>query len=342
MRPEPTAPRRIAVPLALGREAARPREGRDVVLQGPTMGVSWRLRARAPSGLGDETITAVVQGACDAVVAAASTWEPESEITRFNRAPAGVWVPVGEHLMAIVRAAVRHAEESGGAFDPAVGRLTDLWGFGPPGAVVRPPSVAELAAAETGWRDLEIDAVGMRLLQPGGLSLDLSGIAKGYGVDLAASALAGLGVRDALLEIGGELSGRGVKGDGEPWWVEVERPPEATSDTALEEPPVLIALHELCVATSGDWRRRFEAGGRRYSHTLDPATRAPVDGQVAAVTVVHERCMEADALCTVLTVMGPERALAFAEARDVAALLLVRTPLGHAERLSPAFRRLLD
>ncbi|WP_337188528.1 FAD:protein FMN transferase [Phenylobacterium sp.] len=306
------------------------------------MGVTWRLRARAPAGLPDAAIAAAVRSACDAVVAAASTWEPESEIARFNRAPAGAWVPVGGHLMAIVRAAVRHAEESGGAFDPAVGRLTDLWGFGPPGAVARPPSVTALAAVEAGWRGLGIDAAGMRLLQPGGLSLDLSGIAKGYGVDLAAGALAELGVRDALLEIGGELSGRGVKGDGEPWWVEVERPPEAASDAALDEPPVVIALHELCVATSGDWRRTFESGGRRYSHTLDPATRAPVDGRVAAVTVVHERCMDADALCTALMVMGSERALAFAEDRDVAALLLLRTEHGHAERLSPAFRRLLD
>lgn len=302
------------------------------------MGVVWRLRARAPAGLSDDRIAATVQGACDAVVAAASTWEPESEISRFNRAPAGTWVPAGPHLLAIVREAVRFAGESGGAFDPTVGDLTDLWGFGPPGAARGIPSAEALAVARGDWRDLRVDEAGHRLFQPGGLALDLSGIAKGYGVDLAAQALADLGVRDRLLEIGGELAGAGVKSDGDPWWVEVERP----DDVVLDERPVLIALHGLCVATSGDWVRCFEREGRRYSHTLDPATRRPVDGQVAAVTVIHERCMDADALCTALTVMGAEKALAFAAASDLAALILTRSPAGPVELISPAFARLLD
>ncbi|MGA0607575.1 FAD:protein FMN transferase [Phenylobacterium sp. VNQ135] len=325
---------RVAVPLHVTRETARPREGRAVRLSGPTMGVSWTLQALAPSGLGDEAIREAVQGACDRVVAQMSDWEPESDLSRFNVAPAGTWVAIPPEFATVARAALDLAEASGGAFDPGLGDLVRLWGFGPAGPVDEPPGAADLAAARAGWRDLRLEDG--RLLQPGGVRLDLSGIAKGYGVDLAAEALTALGVRDYLLEIGGELRGGGVKANGEPWWVQVERPPEAR----LDEPPVLIALHELSVATSGDWRRTFTAQGRRYSHTLHPLHRAPVAEPPAAVTVLHEGCMQADALCTALTVLGPD-AEAFAARRDVAALFLWRTPDGFEERMTPAFQRLL-
>lgn len=326
--------RRVAVPLDLTPDAARPRDGRDVVLSGPTMGVTWTLRARAPDSLGDGALRTAVQDACDRVVAQMSHWEPDSDLSRFNRAPAGSWIPLPEEFEAVISAALEVAEATGGAFDPTLGRLTDLWGFGPAGPIDRPPPVLALNGPRTGWCALRLEAG--RLLQPGGAALDLSGIAKGYGVDLVARALAALGVRDYLVEIGGELRGSGVKGDGQPWWVELERPPDAS----LGDPPLLVALHGLSVATSGDWRRSFVADGRRYSHTLDPAARSPVSGATAAVTVLHPECHRADALCTALMVLGPE-AGAFAEAHDVAALILTRTREGYAEVLTPALERLL-
>lgn len=305
-------------------------------LTGPTMGVTWTLNAHAPPQVTDAAIEAAVQGACNLVVAQMSTWEPHSDVGLFNRAPAGSWIAVPPELASVVRAALELAQDSGGAFDPTLGTLVDLWGFGPAGAVDRPPAAAARQAARVGWRGLRLDAQA-RLFQPGDLALDLSGIAKGYGVDLAAAALEALGVRDFLLEIGGELRGSGVKGDGEPWWVEIERPPAAE----LPEPPVLVALHGLSIATSGDWRRGFTADGHRYSHTLNPAARAPVEGDLAAVSVLHRECMQADAICTALMVLGPE-APAFAEQRSIAALLVRRTGGGFEEWISPAFARLLD
>ena len=305
-------------------------------LSGPTMGVTWALDAHAPPEVTDEALAAAVQAACDVVVGQMSTWEPHSHLSLFNRAPAGSWVAVPSELATVVQAALELAHDSGGAFDPTLGALVDLWGFGPPGPVDQPPDASARDAARVGWRALRLDARS-NLFQPGGLALDLSGIAKGYAVDLAAAALEALGVRDFLLEIGGELRGSGVKGDGEPWWVEIERPPGAD----LSEPPVLVALHGLSIATSGDWRRGFTAGGHRYSHTLNPAARAPVQGDLAAVSVLHRACMQADALCTALMVLGPE-APAFAEQRGVAALLLRRTGQGFEEWTSPAFARLLD
>ncbi|TAJ74840.1 MAG: FAD:protein FMN transferase [Phenylobacterium sp.] len=329
--------RRVAVPLSLTPEAARPRDGRPVALGGPTMGVTWSLRAWAPRTLSDAVLSAAVQAACDTVVAQMSTWEPASDLSCYNDAAPGTWAPAPAHLLTVLGAALETAELSGGAFDPTVGPLVDLWGFGAAGATTVEPAVASLRAARVGWRDLRIDTENGRIFQPGGLRLDLAGIAKGFGVDLAARALEGLGVRDYLLEIGGELRGGGVKGDGEPWWVEIEAPPEGE----LAEVPILVALHGLSIATSGDWRRAWSAGGRRYSHTLDPATRAPVEDAIAAVSVLHPDCMRADALCTALTVLGPA-APDFADRHDIAAHIVSRGADGLREWVSPALGRLLD
>lgn len=301
------------------------------------MGVTWSLQAWVPSGVSDPMLSAAVQAACDAVVAQMSTWEPGSDINRYNTAGPGTWVPTPTHLLTVLRAALEIAALSEGAFDPTIGPLTDLWGFGPAGPVTGEPASSALAAVALGWRDLRVDATGAQIFQPGGLRLDFSGIAKGFGVDLAAEALEALGVRDYLLEIGGELRGGGVKGDGEPWWVEIETPPAA----GLADLPILVALHGLSIATSGDWRRTWSSGKRRYSHTLDPSARVPVDDTVAAVSVLDASCMRADALCTALTVLGPA-ARYFAVRHDVAAHIVFREGGVVSEWSSPALARLLD
>lgn len=329
--------RRVAVPLSLTPESARPRAGRSVSLGGPTMGVTWSLRAWVPPALSDAVLSAAVQTACDTVVAQMSTWEPDSDLCRYNAAAPGRWVPAPAHLLTVLGAALDVAELSGGAFDPTVGSLVDLWGFGAAGPVTAAPAPSVLQAAAAGWRDIRLDLANGQVFQPGGLRLDLSGIAKGFGVDLAARALEALGLRDYLLEIGGELRGGGVKGDGEPWWVEIEAPPGAE----LPEPPILVALHGLSIATSGDWRRAWSAEGRRFSHILDPATRAPVAGPITAVSVLHADCIQADALCTALTVLGAAAA-DFATRHDLAAHIVSRDTSGLREWTSPALARLLD
>ena len=159
--------RPVAVPLQLTREAARPREGRKVRLSGLTMGVAWTLDAVAPSGVGDEALRAAVQGACDRVVAQMSDWEPQSDLSRFNAARAGAWVSIPAEFAAVVGAAVALAEASGGAFDPTLGRLVHLWGFGPAGPVARVPDVGRLGNFALGIRALLEGARGCRSPAPG-------------------------------------------------------------------------------------------------------------------------------------------------------------------------------
>ena len=171
-------------------------------------------------------------------------------------------------------------------------------------------------------------------LQPGGAQVDLCGIAKGYSVDLVADALQALGLADFLVEVGGELRARGRRPDGQPWRV-------AVAGTAREgAPPRTLVLQDMAIATSGDHWHAFDQGGRRYSHTLDPRTGAPVAHALASVTVLHAECMQADALATVLTVLGPREGLAFATSRGVAALLCERTAQGLSMAMTPAFETL--
>jgi len=327
---------RVLVPL-LTEPPARPLGGVAHALAGQTMGTTWSVKLVAQPAADILGLTAMVQRALDAVVAQMSPWEPLSDLSRYNRGAAGSWTPLPADMATVVRRAIAVAEATHGAFDPTLGALTDLWGFGPRPFPGEPPSrEATLSALESsGWKRLVLD--GDALFQPGDLRLDLNGIAKGFGVDQAAQALERAGVKSYLIEVGGELRGTGARPDGQPWWVELERPP--TANDALQ---TVVALHGLSVATSGDYRRFFDHDGRRYAHTLDPASGAPGDHGVVSVTVLATTCMDADAWATALTVMGPEAALAFATAHDLPALIVSRAAKGLEERLSPALLAMLD
>lgn len=328
---------RIAVPARLDPGAARLRGGDVVALSGLTMGVSWNARFLAPAGFDRGRAQDRLQATLNAVVGQMSGWEDASTLSRFNNAPAGTTYALPSPMFEVVERAGHWARESGGAFDPTLAALVDLWGFGPAGAVDVAPSddIIAQALAHSGWERLAFDPATRTIRQPGGLALDLSGIAKGHGLDLAGRALRDLDVGDYLIEIGGELIGAGVKANGEPWWVDVEPPP----GVALE--PLRIALHGLAVATSGDYRRFREDGGRRLGHSLDPRTGRPVENGVVSVTALAKTGMDADAIATVLTILGPERSLAFARERDIAAQIVRLGARGPEEILTPALEEML-
>lgn len=311
-----------------------------IALGGETMGTSWSVRVVTPPGLDAAPLHAALTAELEAVIAAMSQWELASEISRFNRAPAGSWHRLSPAFFHVLHAGLALAQATDGAFDPTAGALVDLWGFGPAPARLAPPAAEDIATARaaTGWQRLGLDRHARRALQPGGVRLDLSGIAKGHAVDRLAACLAARGFANALVEIGGELRGSGVKPDGQPWWVEIEAPPGVT---AL--PETRVALHGLSIATSGDYRRTFTHAGRRHAHSLDPRTGQTVANAIASVTVLHAECMMADALATALLVMGVEAAMAYAATHDIAAHLVERgTGLtGAMEHLSPAFAAML-
>ncbi|WCE04352.1 FAD:protein FMN transferase [Pseudoxanthomonas sp. JBR18] len=316
----------------------RPRE--LVRLGGHTMGTTWSVRVAVPVGHDLHALHAALQVPLDRVIAQMSTWVSDSDLCRFNRAAPGTWHPLPDEFAKVMRCALRIAQATDGVFDPTCGALVQAWGFGAGGGTPGVPSQARLAAARArpGWRQLawQTDEQDI-LLQPGDVQLDLSAIAKGYAVDLVLDTLQARGLPDALVEVGGELAGRGRKPDGTPWRVLVE----TGSDEDALLPPRVLALDHAAVATSGDRWHRFDQAGRRYAHTLDPRRGHPVEHTAAAVTVLGKSAMEADAWATALTVMGPEAGLAFARAHGLAARFVVRGRQGVEEHLSPGFEAAL-
>lgn len=324
-------------------------------LVGETMGTTWSVSLVAPPAQPLAPLRHAIQQALDTVVAQMSTWLPESDLCRFNRQPAGSWVALPAAFFTVLTYAKQVAQETGGACDPTIGPLVDIWGFGPhpPGTStcrIRPAEAdIQTARARVGWHRLQLDATQQHVLQAGGISLDLSGIAKGFGVDHAAAALQAQGIRHFLLEVGGELLGQGLRPDGQAWRIAIAQPgtlptqavPVPHPAPQLKQVSRVVALRDLAIATSGDDWHAFEQDGRRYSHTLDARTGRPVAHDLASVTVLRPTCMEADALATALTVMGPEQGFAYAQRHGIAALFIRRQADHLEECCSDAFAALV-
>lgn len=330
---------RVLIPPMTG---APERPPSDLIwsLSGETMGTTWSVRLVPPPGAAQGDFAAAVEEELARIVAVFSPWEADSEISRFNAAPAGTWA-LSDDFWALLTQALDLADDVSGAVDPSLGALVDLWGFGPPGprSVLLPlPSDEEVEAARavSGWQKLRLRREAQAAIQIGGMKLDFSGIAKGHAVDRVSDRLSALGATSHLVEIGGELKGRGVKPDAQPWWVEIE------VVAGSPAPRTVAALVDLAMATSGEGRRAFPHEGRLYSHTLDGATGRPVDNGLAQVTVFDASAMRADALATALTVLGPIEGPELAEALGLAAHFTERTPDGLIERMTPAFAAMLD
>ncbi|WP_246027438.1 FAD:protein FMN transferase [Novosphingobium umbonatum] len=325
---------RVALPLGVDEAAMAHRvAGLPVVtlpvitLAGQTMGTTWRVLVAAPLAASGPLL-ALVQGRLAQVVASMSHWQADSELGRFNRAQAGTWQVLSRDFADVMQAAFAIAGASGGAFSPAMGHLVNRWGHGPTGPVEKAPDAAEVAALLPfcDWRALAWDAAARRLQQAGGVALDLSGIAKGFGVDAVSDALTAQGFAHHLVEVGGEWRGRGVAPDGRPWWVDLENPPGA------DLPPLRIGMHGLAVATSGIWVRGW--------HTLDPRDGMPAE-HVAGCSVLHESAMWADGWASALSVLGPEQGMALAQAQGLAVRWIIPSDQGFAEKLSPALLDML-
>jgi len=326
-------------------------------LHGNTMGTTWSVRLVAHPDRPLAPLQQAIQTSLDQVVAQMSTWEPASDLSRFNAAPAGSWHALPDTFFTVLDHALQVAHDSGGAYDPTAGALVDAWGFGPAqrydeaGFVMPDTSMLATARARCGWRRLELDRAAQRARQPGGMKVDLSAIAKGFGVDQVARCLQQRGIGSFLVEVGGELRGEGVKPDGQPWWVALEQPPSGDASCTSAQAGTLAtiaasgtvaALYGWSVATSGDYRRCFRADGRRYSHTIDPRSGQPVDNGIASVTVLHRTCMAADAWSTALGVLGAGEGRALADRLGLCALFVVRDGADLIEMPSAALAALLD
>jgi thiamine biosynthesis lipoprotein len=302
------------------------RAPQPVVLEGASMGTRYHITlTQALPDLTTQEVNAGVSEVLEAVENSMSTWREESEISRFNRTPAGVWLGVSPGFMEVFLLAREVAGGSEGAYDVSVAPLVKLWGFGPGGTDAIPAqSAIDRAMEAVGEHYVEVDLQGSKLRKQRPLTLDFSSIAKGYAVDQLASWLAQEGGENFMVEVGGEIRVRGRSPRGSHWRIAIERPQPLARDAAA-----ILQISDRAVATSGDYRNFFEVDGVRYSHSIDPRSGRPVRHGLVSVTVVHDTTALADAWATALTVLGRDRALEIALREDLAVYLISRDGSAH-------------
>lgn len=305
-------------------------------ISGGIFGTTYHINVVLPED--EARLQALAQGIeqeLNQVDQAMSTWKPDSELSRLNqKANQSEWTRLSAPLFEVIQTAQDISQLSEGAFDVTIGPVVNLWGFGPEARPEQVPTEEEIAAllSVTGWEFLELDPQQQALRSAEPQYLDLSAIAKGYGVDAVARYLDSEGVDGYLVEVGGEVRVRGRKPGGDAWRLAVEEPVEGERRVNK-----VLALENKAMATSGDYRNYYESEGQRYSHTIDPETGKPISHNLASVTVLADDCMTADALATAFNVMGFERAQALATRENIPAYFIVRGENGFETHQTPAF-----
>ncbi|WP_420553859.1 FAD:protein FMN transferase [Neptuniibacter marinus] len=306
--------------------------------QGMTMGTTFTVKwVSSQSPQSDTELNKLIDNTLVDINQSMSTYIPDSELSILNRTPAGEFLSVSEPLAHVLALSKKISVETEGAFDNTVGPLVNLWGFGPDGRVVKMPLQSELDSVRdrVGYDYVKIE--GTQVVKQRQSYIDLSAIAKGYGVDVLAELLESHGIENYLVEIGGELRARGLKPDGNEWRIAIESPTNAAERTIQR----IIAVKNVGIATSGDYRNYFEEEGVRFSHTIDPVTGKPINHKLVSVTVLMPTCAEADALATAMMVMGPDKAFQFAQTHKLNVFLIVKTDTGFEEKMTPGFNEFM-
>ena len=297
-------------------------------LSGKTMGTRYSAVFYSAAGLDESAIGVSLFASVDKVDRQMSTWKSDSDLNRLIAMPEQQWIAVPEELLTVLDTALNISLQSHGAFDIGVGDLVNAWGFGPVGS--EPDDSAVSALKERAHRcaneALEIDHAHKRVRKRGEITLDLSGIAKGYGVDALAHCLDSFGVTSYLVGIDGEMRAKGLKPDGRAWAVAIEKPVRH-----VREVMGVMELTDAAIATSGDYRHWTEVAGECYAHTMCPLTGQPVRNRLAAVTVVMSSCTLADAWATALLVLGETAGVELAQKRGMDALFVLRDGEGFQE-----------
>lgn len=286
------------------------------------MGTTWHVSYVSKAGSSSEEdfqagIESILAGVDDSM----STYRSDSEISRVNAAAVNEWTSVSTDFYAVLEAALTIGRKSRGAYDVTVAPLVERWGFGPGSKIERLPSDEEIARlrGRVGQDKLQLDRARPAVLRTAAVALDFSSIAKGFAVDKVADYLAGQQIEDFLVEVGGEMRLSGMSARGDSWRIAIEQPRSVGRGIARG-----LALTDVAVATSGDYRNFFERGGKRYSHSIDPRTGFPVAHDLVSVTVVHPSAMMADGWATALIVLGASEAMEVALEQGLAVYFMRR------------------
>ncbi len=307
-----------------------------------TMGTSYsvKLIAHEDDGIDEKTIHTNIEQILTDINQSMSTYIPDSELSLLNQLHSSDWQQLSDDLYTVISHANSVSVTTDGAFDVTVGPLVNLWGFGPKPFTQEVPDdeIIQSTLQHTGYEKIVIDLLENRISKSDpDLYIDLSGIAKGFAVDKIARYLDKINIQNYLVEIGGELVGKGVNTNQQPWQIGIEQA------KALERSVQrIISLNNMAMATSGDYRNYFEKDDVRYSHTINPETGKPIVHNLASVTVLDKSTMHADAMATAFMVLGTEKTHVLADKLGIAVYTLTKTETGFEEKYNNYFKPYLS
>jgi thiamine biosynthesis lipoprotein len=316
----------MLVLLPLGCEAKK-----EHLIQGRTMGTTYHVKIVTGYFQGITGLKDKIEKRLGEINQSMSTYIKDSEISRFNDlGQAGVKFKIKDDFFQVMQMGKKVYQLSDGAWDATVNPLVNLWGFGRAGRKTKVPQKQEIAALlpAIGFGHIEVLESGFLIKKRASITLDFSSIAKGYGVDAVAELIHKEGFQNYLVEIGGEVFASGLRKDGAPWRVGINRPQK---DAAISDVYKVVRLRNKALATSGDYRNFFEVNGIRYCHVIDPKTGYPVSNGVVSVSILAETCTFADGLATAIMVMGHKKGLDLINRLNhVEGLIVVEKPDGSA------------
>ncbi|XOV81103.1 MAG: FAD:protein FMN transferase [Aestuariibacter sp.] len=327
-----------AITLAIWLLVACTQAPGEVHLSGRTMGTTYNIKYPAQPAIDPVALQSLIDAELQLVNKLMSTYDPQSELSVFNQTKSTEPQSLSDATLLVISEALKIGEMSDGYLDITVGPLVNLWGFGPNAKPETIPTPQQVQDAH--------DIVGLDKLVTGDSTaskihpdvyVDLSTVAKGYGVDQVALLLEQQGLADYLVEIGGEMRVAGKKANGSNWRIAIEKP--VTLTRAVQR---IVTIGDNAIATAGDYRNYFEENGVRYSHLIDPKTGYPINHRLVAATVVHPSSLVADGLATALVVMGKDKGLAMAEREGLSVLLITRENNEFKEYTTAGFDQYLN
>ncbi|WNN47420.1 FAD:protein FMN transferase ApbE [Siccibacter colletis] len=319
----------------------RASENAPLVLEGKTMGTSWRVSLAGVDAQRAPELRRQIQAQLDADDRLLSTWKDDSALMQFNHSTSTAPWPVDAAMADIVTLSLRIGHKMQDAMDITVGPLVNLWGFGPDKQPVATPDAAQIAAARarTGLQHLRvINAAGSQWIQKDipDLFVDLSTVGEGYAADHLAQLMARNGISRYLVSVGGALASRGMNAEGKPWRVAIQKPTDR--ENAVQ---AVVDINGHGISTSGSYRNYYELDGKRLSHVIDPATGRPITHKLVSATVIAPTALEADTWDTGFMVLGPEKAREVALAQGLAVYLISKEKDGFSVWMSPQFKSYL-
>ncbi|MYM59624.1 FAD:protein FMN transferase ApbE [Vibrio sp. OCN044] len=307
----------------------------QVHLSGPTMGTTYNIKyIVAENQPTPDVVQKEVDRLLEQVNDQMSTYRTDSELSLFNQSESSQPFEVSPQTATVVKEAIRLNNLTLGALDVTVGPLVNLWGFGPEARPEVVPSDNELKKrkAETGIEHLSVNGNALSKDIPS-LYVDLSTIAKGWGVDVVADYIESQGILNYMVEVGGEMRLKGLNREGVKWRIAIEKP--TVDERAIQE---IIEPGDMAIATSGDYRNYFEKEGVRYSHIINPQTGKPINHKVVSVTVLDKSSMTADGLATGLMVLGEDKGMKVANDNNIPVFMIVKSSDGFIELASDAYK----